>query len=129
MPTRIPEVTKARPGRSKPPNSQPKVVAMIQKNQRAQSKFRIFEITNAQSTFYRAGQQSAYEVALQGEEDDEWHKHADESTCSEQMPILATVTDNGRQFHRHYAYVWIRPQDDQSHQVVVPDPEELENSE
>src|SRR6266542_785456 len=63
-----PEMTKVKPGRIKPPNSHPQVVAMIQKNQNAQSKERILLITNSSSAFYRAGKQAAHEVALQGKE-------------------------------------------------------------
>src|SRR5215212_3946584 len=124
-----PEIIRVRPGRMRLPISQPQVVAIIQKNKRAQSKERIFEITSAAVlwtnlllSFYRAGQKPADEVALQGEEYDQRDKHTDEGTCREQMPILAAVADNGCQLHGYHTYIWIGPEDDQRHQVVVPDP-------
>src|SRR6266542_7030357 len=127
-------MTKFSSGRTSLPNNHPQVVAMIQKNHRAQSKERIFEITSEAVlrttlllSFYRAGEQTAYEVALQGEELNQWDEHAEESAGSKQIPILTTITDDGRQLHGHDADIRIGSQDDQRHKVVIPNPEELKD--
>jgi hypothetical protein len=80
---------------------------MIQKNHKVQSKERIFKDTNLTSAFDGTSQQAAYEVALQAEEYDEWHEHADKRGRGEQMPILAAGAHDGRQRHRDHAHVSI----------------------
>ena len=75
IPTNSPEVIMGRPEAS-PPKNQPRVVAIIQKNNRDQSIKRISQIKNLILAFHRSGQQTTDEVALKQEEDKQWNDYA-----------------------------------------------------
>ena len=76
-------------------------------------------------SFDRAGHQSTDKVTLQREEDDQRQNHADECAGSKQVPVLSFFTHHGCQSHRNHAV--LVTQKDQRHQVVIPDPQELED--
>ena len=77
--------------------------------------------------FNRAGHKSADKEALEREKDDERKDHAQEGSGGEQVPILTLFSHHGRQGARDHT-VFIA-EEHQSHQIVVPYPEELENGE
>ena len=72
-----------------------------------------------------ASHQAAHKVALQGKEDRQRQDHADERAGGQQVPVLAFFADDGGQ--RAGDHPVLVTQEDQGHQVVVPDPQELED--
>src|SRR5205085_8676464 len=78
------------------------------------------------SSLHRARQQTLDEVPLQREEHDQRHDHQQERRGAQQVILLAVRRQQRGNAHgeRLVGGVW---DEDERHQQVVPDPEELED--
>ena len=76
----------------------------------------------------RAGHHTTDKVTLQAQEDDQRDDHGNERTGRQQMPVLTAGTDDVRQ-RLGDDHLLAAAQNDKGDQIVIPDPQELENAE
>src|SRR4051794_36368418 len=86
-------------------------------------------MTFIHSPLHRPGRQTAHEVPLQREEDDQGQCHRDERGRGQQLPVFAVRADEARQRDRQDARVGGAAEEHVRDEQVVPHPQELEDRE
>ena len=77
-------------------------------------------------SFHRASHHTTDEVALQSKENNQRENHGDKGTGGQKMPVLSLFTHNRSQGIGNNL-VLTTAQEDQPHQIIIPDPQELED--
>ena len=76
-----------------------------------------------------AGQEPSHEGTLQQQEDDQRHDHRHERARGQDVPLATAVAVEHQQRRWQHPLLLAGAQEDQRHQEVVPDPQELEDRE
>src|SRR4051794_21408333 len=81
------------------------------------------------SALDRPGGQTAHEVPLEGEEDDDRDDHRQDAAGRDDVPALALLADEVVLDGDRHGSVLTGPDEHEGDEQVVPDPEELEDGE
>src|SRR3954469_17098849 len=81
------------------------------------------------STLDGACQEPAYEVALQGEEDEERHQDGDEGRRRQDFPVAAARAEQGVELGGQHDLTRLGAEENHCDQQIVPHPQKLEDRE